>query len=104
MIEIGTKVGGLKRLLNRLKVPKTRDETSIRPKTLAPQTLGTQSSETLINRDFKNPKHGKHASQVGDGYLTVRDSEVLISLEFKIGQIIFLKGPKKGKIRPLKNT
>jgi hypothetical protein len=44
------------------------------------------SPETLINRGLKNPKHGKHASQVGDGYLTVRGSEVLISLGFKIRQ------------------
>jgi len=28
--------------------------------------------------------------------------EVLISLGFKIGQIIFLKGPKKGKNAPKK--
>jgi hypothetical protein len=44
---------------------------------------------------IKNPNYGKRASCIGDGYLTVRGSEVLISLEFKIGQIIFLKGPKK---------
>jgi hypothetical protein len=74
------------------------------PKCTTGKMLGTQSSETLINRDFKNPKHGKHASQVGDGYLTVRDSEVLISLEFKIGQIIFLKGPKKAKNAPKKTA
>jgi len=64
--------------------------------------LGSQSSETLINRDFKNPKHGKHASQVGDGYLTVLDSQVLFLLGFKIRQSHFLKDQKKAKIRPLK--
>jgi len=34
------------------------------------------SPETLINRGLKNPKHGKHASRVGDGSNTVRDIEV----------------------------
>jgi hypothetical protein len=36
-----------------------------------------------INSGLKNPKHGKHASQVRDGLNTVRDFEVLISLGLK---------------------
>jgi hypothetical protein len=56
--------------------------------------------KTLINRGLQNPKHGKRASQVRDGYLTVRDSEVLISLGFKITEMHFLKAQKKGKIHP----
>jgi hypothetical protein len=53
--------------------------------------------ENPYKQGLQNPKHGKHASQVGDGYLIVLAFEVLISLEFKIGQMHFLKGPKKGQ-------
>jgi hypothetical protein len=52
--------------------------------------------KTLI-MGIKNPKHGKHASQVGDGYLTMVDFEVAISLGLKIGKMHFLKVQKKAK-------
>jgi hypothetical protein len=58
--------------------------------------------KTLINRGLKNTKHGKRASCIGDGYLTVLDFEVLISLELKIPEMQFLKRPKKGKNAPPK--
>jgi len=52
------------------------------------ENLGSQSSETLINRGLKNPNYGKHASQVRDGLNTVRDFEVLISLGSEIAQTL----------------
>jgi hypothetical protein len=38
---------------------------------------------------IKNPKRYRLTSCICDGYLTVRGSEVLISLGFKIGQMHF---------------
>jgi hypothetical protein len=57
-----------------------------------------------INSGLKNPNHGKRASCIGDGYLTVRAFEVLISLGLKIRKSHFLNGQKKAKNAPQKNT
>jgi hypothetical protein len=49
---------------------------------------------------IKNPKQYRLTSCICDGYLTMVDFEVAISLGLKIGQMHFLKGPKKRKIHP----
>jgi hypothetical protein len=56
------------------------------PKCTAGKMLGTQSSETLINGGLKISKHDKRASCIGDGYLTVRDFRVPVSLRPKVRQ------------------
>jgi hypothetical protein len=60
------------------------------------------SLENHYKQAIKIPSHGKRASCIGDGYLTVPAFEVLISLGFKIRKSYFLKAQKKAKIRPLK--
>jgi hypothetical protein len=67
---------------------------------MALEMLGTRSSETLINGGLKIPNHGKRASCIGDGYLTVRDSQVPFLLGPEIRQMQFLKAQKKEENSP----
>jgi hypothetical protein len=55
-------------------------------KWMALEMIRTRSSETLINGGLKISKHDKRASCIGDGYLTVRDFRVPVSLRPKVRQ------------------
>jgi len=90
--------GGPKRHLNFIKVPKTKGSRAAGRELFA-QEIRKRGPKNPYKQGLKNQKRDKHASCIGDGWLTVLDFEVLISLGFKIPGMQFFK---KGKIRPLK--
>jgi restriction endonuclease S subunit len=90
------KIGTTKRHPNRGK-PSKIGPSRARIGNPGPGETRKSSAKNPYKQGLKNQKHGKHASWVGDGYLTVRGSEVLISLGFKIPEMQFLKAQKKAK-------
>jgi hypothetical protein len=62
---------------------------SIRPKSRAGRITRKTSDGNADKQGLQNPKHGKHASHVRDGWLTVPDFEVAISLGLKIPKMQF---------------